>query len=87
VISNQEEAAEANNALDALSALSVELACHHREAPPDRLVLPARKLRDACEKIDAATGSLKRILRLALENGQGPSAAPSPAQPRPGGDK
>lgn len=59
---------EAGKVLDALSALSLELACHC-DVSPDELVLQAQQLRDACEAIDDAVASLKRILALADAHG------------------
>ena len=61
-------AAEAGKVLDTLSALSLELACHC-DVPANELVLQAQQLRDACEAIDDAVASLKRILALADANG------------------
>lgn len=63
-------AEEAAKALDALAALSVELACHC-DAPPDKLVLGAAKLKETCETIDHAVAALKRILHAA-EGRDGP---------------
>jgi hypothetical protein len=56
-------AEEAAKALDALAALSVELACHC-EGPPDQLVLGAAKLKETCATIDEAVASLKHILAV-----------------------
>lgn len=54
-------AKEAAKALDALAALSVELACHC-DVPPETLVLGAAKLKQTCATIDEAVASLKEIL-------------------------
>ena len=63
-------AEQAAEALDMLAALSVELACHC-DAPPDRLVLGAGKLKEPSRTIDDAVESLKRIL-VAAEAREGP---------------
>jgi len=65
-------ASEAGKALDALAALSVELSCHCN-VPPDTLILPAHRVREACETIDEAVLSLKRILALSVAEGGGPA--------------
>ncbi len=66
-------ASEAGKALDALAALSVELSCHC-DVHPDTLILPARKVREACDTIDEAVFALKRILALSTAGG-GPGIA------------
>ena len=62
---------QAARALDDLAALSIDLSCHC-DAPPHTLVLTAAKIREACETIDDAVASLKRILTTASANGSGP---------------
>lgn len=62
---------EASKILDALVALSSDLACHCN-VPPHTVILPASKVREACEAIDEAVAALKRILVIATESGQGP---------------
>ena len=62
-------AAEAGKVLDTLAALSIELACRC-EVPPQQLVLDAATLKDACQAIDDAVASLKRILAIE-ESGRG----------------
>ena len=64
-------AAEAGKILDALTALSTDLACHG-DVPPHTLILPASKVREACDAIDEAVTSLKHILEIAQEAGHGP---------------
>ena len=68
-----EQAAEA---LDMLAALSVELYCQC-DAPPDRLVLAAGELKQACGTIDEAVAALRRIL-AAAEARDGPLVDSSP---------
>lgn len=63
----QTTAVEAGKALDALAALSVQLSCQC-DAHPDTLVLPARKLQEACAVIDEAVLALKKIVSLADES-------------------
>lgn len=70
-------AREAAKALDALAALSVELACHC-DKPPEELVLGAGKLRETCATIDDAVASLRRIL-AAAEARDGPLVPPASA--------
>ncbi len=65
---------EAGKALDALAALSVRLSCHYDNVPPHALVLPAAKLREACDTIDEAVGALKKILMSTHDDKQGPAA-------------
>lgn len=59
----QNTAIEAGKVLDTLAALSLELSCHC-DVSPDTLVLPAGKVKDACEAIDDAVAALKRILAI-----------------------
>ena len=61
---------EAGKALDALAALSVQLSCQC-DVPPETLVLPAGKLREACAVIDEAVSALKKIVVIADEDGGG----------------
>lgn len=65
----QATAIEAGKVLDTLAALSIELSCHC-DVAPDTLVLPARRVKDACDAIDDAVMSLKRILALADSDGK-----------------
>ena len=58
---SQATATEAGRALDALVALSVQLSCHC-EVEPDTLILPARKVQEACSIIDEAVLALKKIV-------------------------
>ena len=70
----RDTAAEAGKILDDLAALSIDLSCHC-DALPHALVLPASKVREACDAIDDAVASLKRILSIAAAGGGG---APPP---------
>jgi hypothetical protein len=72
--SPQETASEAGKALDALAALSVQLSCHC-DVHPDTLILPARKVHEACSIIDEAVSALKQIVAIAEEGGGGPGNA------------
>ena len=71
--------AEAGRVLDDLAALSIDLSCHC-DAPPYKLVLPASKVREACDAIDDAVAALKRILAIAADGG-------APAPPHHPGDR
>jgi len=51
---------EIGTLLDALSILSVELSCEC--GIPDRLILPATRVREACAAIDEAVPTLKHLL-------------------------
>jgi hypothetical protein len=62
---------EVGRTLDALAALSTDLACHC-DVPPDRLILSARKVREICGEIDAAVLGLRRLLEIAHQTGNGP---------------
>lgn len=62
---------QADKILDALAALSADLACHC-EVPPHTMILPAGKVREACDAIDQAVAALKRILELEHASGRGP---------------
>ena len=68
----QATAAEAGKALDALAVLSMQLSCHG-DASSDALVLPAKKVHEACRIIDEAVTALKKIMYQADSEGQGPS--------------
>ena len=67
----REAAGEAAKVLDALAAVSVELSCHCG-VPPHTLVLSAAKVQETCGRIDDAVCALKKILEIAVRNGQGP---------------
>ena len=69
--SPEKTAEEAGRILDALAALSADLACHC-DVPPHTIILPASKVREACDAIDEAVAALKRILAIAQESGHGP---------------
>ncbi len=69
--SANDTADQAARVLDDLAALSIDLSCHCN-VPPHTLVLSAGKIREACETIDDAVASLKRILTIASANGSGP---------------
>jgi hypothetical protein len=69
--SPEKTAVEAGQVLDALAALSADLACHC-DVPPHTIILPASKVREACDAIDEAVAALKRILDIAHESGHGP---------------
>jgi hypothetical protein len=73
----RDTAFEAGKILDDLVALSIDLSCHC-DALPHTLVLPSSKLREACDAIDDAVASLKRILSVAGASGGGP---PPPSVP------
>ena len=62
---------EVGKVLDALAALSLDLSCHC-DVAPHTLVLPASKVREACDAIDVAVDSLKRILVVAAAVEGGP---------------
>ena len=62
--STQKAGMEAGKVLDALAAISVQLACHAKQ-PPHMLVLSAGQVRSTCDAIDEAVASLKKILMLA----------------------
>jgi hypothetical protein len=64
----QATAIEAGKVLDTLAALSMRLSCHSRDVAPDALVLEAAKLKEACDAIDDAVSSLKRILAITDAN-------------------
>lgn len=66
---------EVARVLDDLAALSIDLSCNC-DVPPHRLVLPAGKVREACEAIDDAVASLKRILAITDSNEGGPPIPP-----------
>jgi hypothetical protein len=70
----KETAIEVCKILDALAALSYDLACHC-DVPPDTLILSAKKTRDACESIQGAVAALKRILQISEDSGNGPIPA------------
>ena len=67
----REAAGEATKVLDTLAAVSVELSCHCG-VPPHTLVLSAAKVQETCARIDDAVAALKKILEIAVQNGQGP---------------
>ena len=69
--SPEKTAVEAGQILDALAALSADLACHC-DVPPHTIILPASKVREACDAIDEAVAALKRILDIAHQSGHGP---------------
>jgi hypothetical protein len=73
----QVTAAEVAKVLDDLAALSIDLSCHC-DVPPHTLVLPASKVREACDAIDDAVSSLKRILAIASATGSAPPLPPKP---------
>ena len=64
-------ASEAGRALDALVALSAQLSCHC-DVRPEQAILPARRVREACETVDAAVLALKKIVLVAEEAGGHP---------------
>lgn len=66
----KETAIEVCKVLDRLTALSVDLSCHH-DGKAGRVVLTADKVQDSCKTINEAVKSLKHILRLAEANGGG----------------
>jgi hypothetical protein len=67
----QATVSEAGKALDALAALSMQLSCHC-DVHPDTLILPARKVQEACSIIDEAVAALKKIIHAADAAGHGP---------------
>ena len=67
----REAADEAVKVLDSLAAVSVELTCHCG-VPPHTLVLSAAQVQETCARIDDAVCALKKILEIAVRNGQGP---------------
>ena len=73
----RQAADEASKVLDALAAVSMELSCHCGE-PPHKLVLSANQVKETCGKIDDAVCALKKILEIAVKNGQGPVPHLSP---------
>ena len=70
VTTTKETAIEVCRILDALTALSVDIACHD-DIPAVQLVLSAEKVRDSCEAISEAVSSLKRILQITEAHGGG----------------
>jgi len=70
----QATALEAGKALDALTALSVELSCHC-DTHCETLILPVGKVQEACSIIDEAVLALKKIVATAEADGGGPSLA------------
>jgi hypothetical protein len=68
---NNETAVQAGKVLDALAVLSTELSCHGTK-PAHTLVLSAGRVKEVCVAIDQAVDSLKTILELAVQSGQGP---------------
>ena len=78
----QMTAIEAGKVLDSLAALSVRLSCHC-DLPADQLVLEAGKVKEACEAIDDAVASLKRI--LAITDAKGTSVFVDSARKPAGG--
>jgi hypothetical protein len=75
-------AIEAGKVLDTLAALSVELSCQC-DVPPDTLVLEAGKLKEACDAIDEAVASLKRILAITDPTGTSVLADGTPTKKPP----
>ncbi len=71
----KDTAIEVGKILDDLAALSIDLSCHC-DVPPHTLVLPASKVREACDAIDDAVASLKRILSIAAASGNSPAPPP-----------
>jgi len=71
----KDTAIEVGKILDDLAALSIDLSCHC-DVPPHTLVLPASKVREACDAIDDAVASLKRILAIAAASGNAPAPPP-----------
>ena len=67
----KEVMSEAGKALDSLSALSVQLSCQQCETP-HTLVLTSTRVAEACATIDEAVASLKHILMIGDETGNGP---------------
>ena len=70
VTTTKETAIEVCRILDALTALSVDIACHD-DIPAVQLVLSAEKVRASCEAISDAVSSLKRILQITEAHGGG----------------
>ena len=64
-------AVQADKILDSLAALSADLACHC-DVPPHTMILPATKVKEACNAIDQAVAALKRILEIEQASGRGP---------------
>jgi hypothetical protein len=81
----RQAADEAAKVLDALAAVSMELSCHCGE-PPHTLVLSAREVGETCAKIDDAVCALKKILEIAVQNGEGPVPHLAPGPSKPGND-
>ena len=77
----REAADEAAKVLDTLAAVSMELSCHCG-APPHTLVLSAAKVQETCGRIDEAVAALKKILEIAVRNGQGPVSNFGASAPR-----
>ena len=67
----KEVMSDAGKALDSLSALSVQLSCQQCEIP-HTLVLTSSRVAEACATIDEAVASLKHILMIGDETGNGP---------------
>lgn len=62
---------EAVKVLDALAVVSTRLSLSFQIAP-HMLVLSEGKVRETCDAIDEAVRSLREILLIAAENGEGP---------------
>ena len=82
----RQAAEEATKGLDALAAVSMELSCHCGEQP-HTLVLSASAVQETCVKIDDAVCALKKILEIAVQNGQGPAPHLSSRGPSESGNE
>ncbi|MEP7207349.1 MAG: hypothetical protein ABI920_10455 [Casimicrobiaceae bacterium] len=66
----KEISVEVCKVLDALAALSVDIACEDA-VPGDQLVLPASRVRETCAAIHSAIAALKKILEISEAHGGG----------------
>ena len=67
---NKEIATEICTILDSLAVLASDLPCESPE-PPDRLILPATRIKEVCTAIEQAVPTLKRLLELVETDGKG----------------
>jgi hypothetical protein len=63
-------AVEAAKVLDSLAVISHDLACHARGRADEKLLTGA-EVTEVCNAIDETVRSLRRILKIAAENGHG----------------
>lgn len=64
-------AIEAAKVLDCLAVVSHDLACHGKGQSATDKVLTAQQVAEVCAAIDDGVRSLRRILQISHQNGQG----------------